>query len=304
MPYGLPSGASLLNAAKSADPEALRARIHENAELHRVRSFCATVRNCQIDSLDALLEHRRDIQQVGKMFMASTILESEQKAANTFNTPGDWFQYLFSRMAEGCQSIDQFLKLNNVTFVTYNFDRLIEAKLIDGVQAQYGDRIKNLTDFFGQIPVIHLHGSLGPLVLRKHRPVLGLNNFNQPLDELDDIEELMTDPLLEAAKSIQIVSEAKPDTEGFIAARKAVDIAAQLFFLGFGFGKDNVHRLLQGLKPAQRQISATRMGMTDAEFRSLAVSPLESNRIGQLQQTNEIWDCLQLLRQCAHLLHD
>ncbi len=142
-------------------------------------------------------------------------------------------------MAERCQSADQFLSMNSVTFVTYNFDRLIEAKLIDGVQEQYGDRIKDPSSFFGQIRVIHLHGSLGPLVLRKHRPVLGLHNINRPLHEVDDIEEAMADPLLDAAKSIQIVSEAQPDTDAFVAARDAIDKAAQLIFLGFGFGKDN-----------------------------------------------------------------
>ncbi len=58
MPYGLPSGASLLNAAKSIDPEMLRTKILQNAELYEARSFCTTVSNSQSDSLDALLEHR------------------------------------------------------------------------------------------------------------------------------------------------------------------------------------------------------------------------------------------------------
>lgn len=304
MPYGLPSGASLLRAAQSIEPTSTGPARFPDTQVHAVRTFCKTVKNCQSDSLDSLLEHRKDIQGVGKLFMAATLLEKEQEAGNKINVEGDWFRYLFARMAERCKDTGQFLDSNSVTFVTYNFDRLIEAKLIDGVQEHYGDRIKDLNKFFDQVPVIHLHGSLGPLILRKHRPVLGLPNVNRPLNELDLLEEAMTDPLAEAANSIQIVSEAKPDTEAFVAARKAIDTAAQLIFLGFGFGKDNLHRLLQGPRPAQRQIAASRMGMTNSEFEALAVKPLTGSRIGQFQQTHESWDCLQVLRQSAQMLHD
>ncbi len=87
MPYGLPSGASLLNAAKSIDPEMLRTKILQNAELYEARSFCTTVRNCQSDSLDALLEHRKGHPEGRQAIHAAMILEKEQQAGNTINAP-------------------------------------------------------------------------------------------------------------------------------------------------------------------------------------------------------------------------
>ena len=77
-------------------------------------------------SVDALIEHRPEFLEVGKAAMARVLLSKERHDAlfdqKEGDIEGDWMGLLFRYMAGPLEDFGR----NAVSFVTFNYDRLIE----------------------------------------------------------------------------------------------------------------------------------------------------------------------------------
>lgn len=307
MPYSFSSGAKLFEEAKSFSPGTLNLHVCEMTQMQSVRSFLRVVKQCQNESLDGLLEHRPSQEvEVGKHFMAAQLLKQEYLEINgnlkDRNKETDWFRYLFSRMVERTTTLEEFCHKNSVTFVTYNYDRLVEYKLINGLQAYYNRPIKECVNALERIKVIHLHGSLGPLYGGQFNVPYGcMSGDNQ------SFEQLKCEYLPHAALGIQIVSQANPTTSEFAAARDALAKAERVIFLGFAFGQQNVDRLgFNNINP-NAQIRLTSFGMASSEYDLYVVQPFKKYELQFENRTNlppssSTWDCLDLLRERIAML--
>jgi hypothetical protein len=103
----------------------------------------------------------------------------------------DWIQYLLGLMSEGAHDVDEFALKNPVTFVTYNYDRLIEHKMMNHLRAKWRAPNENLLTVLQRIPVIHLHGRLGTITPRsEHVPFGALVGERKPTDDVDPRTQL------------------------------------------------------------------------------------------------------------------
>ncbi len=244
----------------------------------------------QEESLDAMLETQPgNIQAAGKRIIAKTILRAENKGRGVAKDGCDWFSYLFSRMTEGVANVAGFFHSNDVTFITYNYDRLIEYKLTAGVHSKYQIDVIHPSLMNGK--VIHLHGSVGDFHASPRQVPFGVG-FADPQSSEKHINAVL--PWCD--ESIKIVHEPKPDADEFVRARAALARAERVLFLGFGFGRANVDRLNFGDIGRAAGIRYTNFGMTEAETILYIRQPLQRAGLS-FSPTNSGWDCLRLIRE-------
>jgi hypothetical protein len=305
MPYKFPSGATLLDDAKKLNQESLRELINDYLHSGRDLELLAALADTQEESLDAMLEYQPEhIQIAGKRLIAQEILRCEHRFARQQGlVENDWIAHLFSRMAYGAGSdVATFFNSNDVHFVTYNYDRLIEYKLMSGLRAKYGANKSHWLPISQR--VIHLHGSVGELVEDSPHRVPFAANFNTGKDVGHSIKSVL--PLTD--KTIKIVHEPKDNDKEFERARAVLCQADVVFFLGFGFGATNVDRLNWSCLKKSCTVRFTRYHMTDAEtllyiHEPFAKAGLQIN-IGEKHQgyPPQDWDCIRLLRENLTLL--
>jgi hypothetical protein len=300
-PYDFPSGAAMLAEAKQLTREDIRR--YTNDFLHREQQsqLLEALADTQEESLDSMLETQPALlQAAGKMIIARRVLTAESNLRGP--SLRDWFSYLFSRMAEGIAGrgvagLQDFLNRNNIVFVTYNYDRLVEHKLMAGLHAKYGANQDQWKDVTGRI--IHLHGSVGDIYPSTRCIPWGADFGNDK-----GIEFNINAVLSWSEQSIRIVHEPKPDADEFKRARGVLNQAERVFFLGFGFGRTNVDRLDLGCINRQAVIRYTRLGLTDQETGLYVRQPMGKAGIDVQKGVSDKWDCLSLIRENITALVD
>ena len=184
MPYGFPSGSyrveeictatqshinPKLTTGEYLDDQAnflSREKIHEilisRFGSRDTKAFGEAVLRSNQSSIDAFLEHRTEFIEIGKIAIALFILRKE-KEADLFsfdNRKNGCYQYLFSKLNAGWDEFGE----NQIGFITFNYDRSLEHFLFNALQNTYNKSEDDCAKKLSELPIIHLHGSLG-----KHR---------------------------------------------------------------------------------------------------------------------------------------
>ena len=273
--YGFPSGAQLLTQARNASVQSIRGNIRNYYDEKRVALFLEVLRESQNDSLDSLLEYRPDLEHLGQLYIASQILRSEHRVMrpSSDHLEKDWLSYLFQGMAHNCGSVSEFGK-NDVTFITYNYDRLIEHRITGGLRSRYGAKEESIEGsickFWEDHPVVHLHGCTGLL----SKGIIKFGAIERPGQSIDDA---VANVLERAAAGIKIVHQADGKDAEFERAREALGRAERVVFLGFGFGWTNVDRLEIGCISSIAETFASRSGLTDSEVAVQILEPFKKS---------------------------
>jgi hypothetical protein len=169
---------------------------------------------------------------------------------------------------------------NRVSFITFNYDRVVEHFLFTALQNSYGKTDKECASQVAAIPIIHLHGAMGLLPWQQNNGT-GVRAF-EPVVNANTVEVAMG--------GIKIIHEALDSSrdKDFQSAKELLAKAVRVYFLGFGFGETNSERL--GLRALPNNVMyATGYQLTDHE----------RNRLRQRSNPHiEIssWDCINLLR--------
>ena len=183
----------------------------------------------------------------GKRLIASMLLEQEREARPV----RDWYSKVFEHMADGVSSPADFPLRNNVTFVTYNYDRSLERFLMRALQTKFpGHEPPAYVAAIEGRGVHHLHGALGRLpdmvpvdpsepthsdeFRQRERGLVPYGGTSAGITDWD---------LLIAARGIKIVHEAADNAATFDRALDAIAGSECVVFLGFGFAPRNVERL-------------------------------------------------------------
>jgi hypothetical protein len=295
VPFKFPSGLSLLRDAKVQKARVISQRIHDKIAGEDLHQFREMLRDCQELSLDAALESQPPIlQAAGKWLIADQLLRCEAASRGVAPDGGDWIEHLFSLMTDGVGNTTDFLYYNAVWFVTYNYDRLIEHKLMAGLRSKYRQDWTNHKQKILE-RVIHLHGSLGDLNegSQNYVPFGAVTTGGRAGSEYDrELAECM--PSCE--RSIRIVHEVQ-DNQQFSQARGLLTQAERVFFLGFGFGVKNVDRLDLSCVNEKASVCYTRYGMTDQEWAYYIREPFNRAKITNTRGSSPGWDSLQLIRE-------
>jgi hypothetical protein len=164
---------------------------------------------------------------IGKAAIARILVPFEHEP-NLFSYSDNWLTYLYGFMNS---KFEEFSK-NQISFITYNYDRTIEHFLITALMNSHNKSETDAANVLKNIPIIHLHGRLGYLPWQCPTDA-------RPYSQVIDHAALKT-----CVKNIKIIHEDVTDRDAdFKRAQQVLHDAKRVFFLGFGYNATNVGRL-------------------------------------------------------------
>jgi hypothetical protein len=262
VPYDFSTGAKLLEKARTLKVPELERLTAGRLHRYQLEPLQVALEGNLLPSIDAMLEHRKDLWPAGKQVMAALLYEEEARVAGpSAPTKDDWISLIFEKMCADASSPEQFAS-NPVSFITFNYDRLLEYRILRGLSAIYGLGETKAWDTLRQIRFLHLHGSLGPLPAQP-----GASCESVPFGPENRSGVNRVGPALKVAeKTVKIIHDADPKDPVFAEAQSLFHTADRILFFGFGFGKTNVARLgTANIHPA-KEIYCTTFDMTNAEI--------------------------------------
>ncbi len=276
---GLPVGAALLEAIAeklkisfqggfrqtSGDPdiaEVIRLyarRRNENQNLYYQKARMIDGAVPIAPSIDNFLDaHKKDehLQFCGKLGIVASILEAERKSKlfvdevngghdDLSRLNGSWYTLFMKILVERVDLDEIESVFDNVSFITFNYDRCIQRFLHVALQKYYGIDSGRAANLISKLEIIHPYGSIGRLPFEGGSSVVP---YGARLDEA---------ALIEAAGRIRTFTEQIEDFEFLEAIRQSVSGAETLVFLGFGFHPQNMELLSGGSMINARRAYAT-----------------------------------------------
>jgi len=136
-PFGYPTGPELFNeVCKLLDHEgnAFNSIWKTGFDKDLIKDFRSKLYASGRNSVDEFLEHRPEFLNVGKHAMAAVLLQLE-KPDNLYKHDilNNWYKFLFTKMNT---SLDDF-ENNNISFITFNYDRSLEYFLFNSIMNSY-----------------------------------------------------------------------------------------------------------------------------------------------------------------------
>jgi len=216
------------------------------------------------------------------------------------NPDEDWYFELYKRLTREFTGKDGYKEFGKIpiAFITFNYDRSLEYFLFDSLLHSFegADRQK-IKDQLAQIPIIHVYGRIAGLEWESESnpPLLEYGNRNK---------EFALVNLIKIIDNVYVVHEERTNPE-IQKAHEEISKAERIFFLGFGYAKENLEALgLPGvLKPSQH-IYGTTMGFGDKEITNIKLLLAEGLRSPQMKHQDpknrvhlKNCDCVALLRE-------
>jgi len=283
LPYGYPSGETLVT--EIVDELQSKASLFELCRQlefteRDIISFAESLNRSGDKSIDAFLERNAGFIRLGKIAITLKLIEKEDE--DFLFSPGDdkWYGHLVNELKSA--SVETFS--NNVSFLTFNYDRSFDHYLFNSIMSSY-EEIKDsamCAEMVKKIPLIHLHGQIGKL------PWQECQGIDRPYSKSTPSSDLLKRALLagvdwidlsqarhfmfDISNQIKIIHEKELDNDsGFQEAKKLLSKANNIYFLGFGYHDDNLRRLnIAGLSPAvKRHIDGTSYGVGAAKKRHI-----------------------------------
>ncbi len=233
-PYGFPLGNGLtwkivddIIARRGSIAPALEAL---GFTWNKQLKFAQELHHANPPSIDAFLQDRKDeFGDIGKAAIAATLIPyedsknlmlMEQEIEFEEHKNKRWYGYLLNLMGN-LESFEQ----NNLSIVTFNYDRSLEYFLFQTIGARCGST-EEAIKLVRSLPIIHVYGQLGkPQFLdsrgRDYRPVVDRETVMKSVEEIHLMYEEQTSP--EAEEMIQLIRPAK-----------------LLVFIGFGYHEKNL----------------------------------------------------------------
>lgn len=216
-------------------------------------------------SIDNFIDaHRgnKSIELCGKLGIVKSILDAERvsKLAGTADDPerfslkglaGSWYLSLLQMLTEGVARDDINSLSNNVSIITFNYDRCIERFLVQGVADYYAVEVQVAQDVVKSIPIHHPYGSLGPLPWQSQH---GYTQFGSKRADL-----------LNVASKIKTFTEGMDDDEELVAMQSLIADADTIVFLGFAFHPLNMELLTSHRNASATRIFATSLGLSKSD---------------------------------------
>ncbi|MDP6636059.1 MAG: hypothetical protein QGG42_14260 [Phycisphaerae bacterium] len=224
MPFKFPSGPRLLydvvNTTKGR--KGWLAQTFGLLE-QEIEDFGQTLFRSGVTSVDAFLEHRRDLVDLGKILIALCLTPHEvpDRLWAEGHDTDNWYKLLFRKMNAPFQRFGE----NNLSVITYNYDRSLEYFLHTSLMNLYGQDSDACWSQLDKIPIVHLHGQLADL---RQRPYSG---------------EPEPGGIRQSADGIRIIHEDMDDDPQFKQAHQMLIAAERVYFVGFGYHPDNIRRL-------------------------------------------------------------
>jgi len=258
--YGFPLGTELVKQAvfhtRAAATALVKALVSSGVSADDAGEFSVRLRDSDPNSIDTFLENNREeYVRIGKAAIALVILLAEVNCLKhrllIEKAPEDhWLKYIWNAVREACSA--QTLQDNRISFVTFNYDRVLETYLDGVIQNAFNLELAEATVLREQaFPIVHLHGQVSNIGFGAYPP-----------------GELLNERLQEIASGIRVVHDSVPrDDPAFEKAFGMIRSAQMICCLGFGYHPTNVMRLrLEELKALTAQFCGSAYGMGAAQI--------------------------------------
>lgn len=281
MQYGFPSGAgltrSVIDALEAPESDSCNTLKKLGYPPSEIAAFREALRFSGRASVDAFLEHRTDLMSIGKAAMACVLIPLENIGA-LFDADQSWYQYLYERM--NC-ALDSFTD-NAVSFITFNYDRSLEAYLHTALVHGYGVSADEAGKAVAGIRVIHVQGQLGSM------PWEESSSGTRPYEPTLAPESVAT-----AREAMRVIHEDPGDDPLLAEAAVAINAAERVLFLGFGYHRMNVERLGLDIDRKRAYLGGTAFELKDREKQAIKEELFK----GRIDLGHFDWRVLQFLRE-------
>lgn len=309
--YGFPSGKQLKNNILNMSIVEAEAELEHVINVRRgglYKQFIEELRDSESQSIDTFWEHKKeneDYQTIGKLLIGLEILKCEYEHENNRKSrkqeirPDDWCQYFIGKLMPHFEKLEK----EQVTFLTFNYDRSLEYQLYKALKARNGLSEQETFKKLSKMPIIHLHGSIGELDHASYSAdyipyaefKMNSGPFKRKTSENSTVDEPRSDFYNRVISNIKIVHEdGIQDSKEFKEAHGAINSSKQVVLLGFGYLEDNIRRLKLSTYATSKKVLATSYEMRESEF----LSHTKSIRGSYVKITTpgERADCLEFFR--------
>jgi hypothetical protein len=236
-PYGFPLSGELKDIILRAEGSILRQCLLEkqyNADT--IQRFKDALRYGDYENIDLLLERKTSFRELGAYFIADTIARWEVHDA-LFARRQNWYTILYNLLSLESDSGG----IPPLTIVTLNYDRSVEHFLSYYLEYKCPERfLASGKRKLAKVKIVHAHGSIGRYDI-------------VPYGEAGKD----TSSLHAAAQSIRIVSDSMESSPDFQEAEQLIGSARNVVFLGFGYNKITLKRLLKRTQLDQVRLFGT-----------------------------------------------
>lgn len=169
-PCGFPLGNTLLEKINnSLTPNAptydwcIKRITRPGISVSKLEEFRDKLFYSQQVSIDAFLELKPEYITIGKIMIALSLIpcEEDHRLFNFNARSKECYQYLFNKLTS--ETLFDKFGNNNLTIITFNYDRLLAYDLFSAMMRSYGKSFGKCAETVTELPVIHVYGSLGKL---------------------------------------------------------------------------------------------------------------------------------------------
>jgi len=306
-PYGYPTGsdlrgeilASFLSAYDRVFPtEGIvdEWKVPVSVARREVPRFLERFGGSHVPSIDLFLAGHPDdlwLNRLGRLAIILRILTAENKHS-VKGAKEDWCEFLLGKLRGGLITPDDFKSRfceNNVTIITFNYDRFLEQFLFDGLQKSFGGlEPETVKEQLGHIKIVHVFGQIAPLPWQMEQSGVGVE-YGRDIGRVN---------VLLLSETLRIIYDGYQNPE-LEEARTKIAEASRIFFLGFGYAEENlkVLALPKVKKPAAARIWGTHLGATEKQCDDKERQLIRDAGLGGIAMVklDSKCDCLQLLRE-------
>lgn len=202
-------------------------------------------------SIDSFLEYRTEFMNIGKINIAAHLIncEEDRKLRDDGN---NWYMFLYDRLKTSFEQFDQ----NNISFITFNYDRSLEQFLFEAIRSQFGKNTQECAEKMRKIPIVHLYGQLDLL------PWQDKDGRGKEYSRSNNLIER----LRAAPQNIKLISDDQDIDKSaeFQNAYSLIEAAERIYFLGFSFDETNLKRLKIRLMK-NKALLATALGLEESK---------------------------------------
>jgi hypothetical protein len=212
-------------------------------------------------------QHDAAIAECGKIAISRSILEAERRSKlfyekrsirdtiNFKSIADSWYGGFYQLLSQGVTKGNLDSIFENVTIISFNYDRCIEHYLVHAIAAHYQIPIEAASKLVESLTIFHPYGSVGRYFgVQQGRVEFGFGGT----PNIDDV-----------LSNLKTFTEKTEDAEGLNSIRKAIVDAEVLVFLGNAFHPINTELLIDETftsTTVSKRIFATRKGISDADL--------------------------------------
>jgi hypothetical protein len=232
--------------------------------------------------IDYFLGWNKDLEQLGRVLIAGALLQRQTRNAGrtnynryldarrgnepSGNSPwqnypydrhnDNWIRFLVHQLLLGCET-SEMLPKNKINFITFNYDRSLENGLLAALSKIKFLRADHIEAFLAGNRFVHMYGELVDVGHVEDLHVVDLNfNNNARLQNAERAMKIFN-AWSDASKHLKVIDPHSKNGDSLIMARTLVGQAKRLYFLGFGFDRNNLERLGLPIDLGSRTVEET-----------------------------------------------